>query len=101
MPETGLPDSIDLHPGESRTLRLPGHGIGGYLWKAEVLSGDVRIETMPTEGADPASIGGSVQAVFRVAATGSGSGRIRFRLAQPWERGETEVVQEVAVRVLD
>ncbi len=101
MPDTDLPDSLDLHPGESRILRLPGHGIGGYLWTGEVLSGGAKLETLSPEGADPAAIGGPVQAVFRVGAPGSGDSRIRFSLSQPWDRGATEAVMEVLVHVAD
>ena len=101
MPDTDLPDSLDLQPGESRILRLPGHGIGGYLWKGEVLSGGAQLEPLPPEGADPMAIGGSVQAVFRVGGTGPGDSLIRFSLAQPWDRGATESVMEMTVHFKD
>lgn len=99
MPDIRLPDRLDLHPGESRVLRLPGHGIGGYLWTGEVLSGSAHLETLPPEGADPAAIGGVVQAVFRVGGSEAGDSLIRFSLAQPWDRDATQTVVEMTIHV--
>jgi predicted secreted protein len=101
MPDDAeLPSAIDLKPGEDRVITLPQHGTGGYVWSAEVTEGGVVVEELPPRGADPAILGGPVDAAFRITAKGPGTSLIRFSYGRVWEK-EPVRTQELRVRVGD
>ena len=82
MDDPIFPHQLTIAPGASRTLEAPGHGIGGYLWSAEV-EGPGRIEdiSIPAIG----DIGTGATGRFRLTWLGSQSGSVILRLKRPWE----------------
>lgn len=82
-----LPDQLTIAPGASRILEAPGHGIGGYLWSAEV-DGPGRIEDIATPATG--DIGAGATARFRLTWLASQGGSVTLRLKRPWEDAPIE-----------
>lgn len=99
MPDSALPTSMVLHPGEARVVELPGQGTGGYVWTAEVIAGDIGVEELPAEAADSDLLGAPATARFRLSAKYGGASHISFRLSRPWEQDAPASVHEMAVTV--
>ena len=96
-----LPAHLSLHPGESRVVELPGLATAGYDWTAEVADGDLAIERLPPEPADPDEVvllGASAPVRFRLSAGVGGEAHVRFVLARPWEDEPAEL-REIVVSV--
>ena len=96
---------IQLSPGASHSIELPGRGSAGYLWEFAVEGDADAISVEPREGRLPPGVappsGFSRTARFDVRALRPGRVRVRFQLRRPWESealaGE-ESILEVEVR---
>jgi predicted secreted protein len=89
MAHPTLPDRVNVIPGEPVTIAVPGHGIGGYLWSAEVEAGSGEVEEAAFEVPD--SVGAGATAHFRLNWLGSGRGVVKLSLKRPWEEQAVEV----------
>lgn len=92
--DSALPDTLIIAPGSSQVLEVPGHGVGGYLWTAQVDSGPGRIEEdVPNQAVE--GIGTGVTARFRLTWLGDQKGSVIFRLKRPWEDAsiETHIIE--------
>jgi hypothetical protein len=79
-----IPKRLRLAPGQSHTLELPGHGVGGYVWRADVGSGPGRIEAI-SPGHPPDDIGAGAAAQFLLTWLGRTPGVVTVSLKRPWE----------------
>jgi hypothetical protein len=80
-------ERVSLHPGESRTVSLPGLRAGGYIWTPQV-EGDeeaVTVDPIESEGAAEAAPGANLDEVFVVRAQHPGKALVRFVQRRPWE----------------
>lgn len=90
MADPELPKRLNVTPGRPLTIAVPGHGIGGYVWLAEVEDGPGRVREAQAELRTD-SIGGGAVARFRLDWLGSERGIVRLSLKRPWEDEPIEI----------
>jgi predicted secreted protein len=74
---------LRLEPDGTARITADGHGIGGYVWTAEVVEGTGSVEAEPP--AVGSGIGGGSVATFKVRWTDPSVGKIRLHYRRPWE----------------
>ncbi|HEX8667348.1 MAG TPA: protease inhibitor I42 family protein [Allosphingosinicella sp.] len=90
MADPSLPKRLDVTPGRPVTIAAPGHGIGGYVWTAEVESGPGQVEEIEPQ-AVAGAIGAGATGHFRLRWLGADAGVVRLSLKRPWEERPVEV----------
>jgi predicted secreted protein len=92
MPETQLPDHVDLQVNEEVSFLLPGVGVSGYVWQLQQ-SGDSSVAETVLRRENTEAPGGSVgrasseTLVIRAAAPGRLT--LSLSLRRPWEHNAT------------
>jgi hypothetical protein len=90
MANPHIPKRLDVTAGRPLTIAAPGHGIGGYVWLAEVEDGPGQVvDAKPELGTD--AIGGGAVARFRLDWHGPERGIVKLSLKRPWEDEPIEV----------
>lgn len=81
--------TVELSPGASHAIELPGRGSAGYAWEFSV-EGDAACiavvpvhEPVPAPAARPSNV--SHAAHFELRALRAGRARVLFQLRRPWE----------------
>jgi predicted secreted protein len=92
MPETPLPDRIDLRVKEEISFVLPGVGVSGYVWQLQVdgdsgaVEATVRREQAPSS---PQMVGRATSEILAIRAIAPGNSTLNLALRRPWEHDAT------------
>ena len=86
---TGVPNRIELAPGDTLSLELPGLGTAGFIWQ-EVVEGDPGVLEVTWErgfrpGAEPGPVGASAPETATLRAVRPGAATLRLVQRRPWE----------------
>lgn len=81
--------TVELSPGASHAVELPGRGSAGYAWEFSVEGDAACIAVVPVQGPLPgaAAVPSNVShaARFELRALRAGRARVLFQLRRPWE----------------
>lgn len=92
MPETQLPDRLDLQVNEEVSIALPGVGVSGYVWRLQQ-AGDTGVAESAVQRGKAEASGGSVgraaPELLVVRAATPGRLTLHLSLQRPWERDAT------------
>jgi len=101
MSDAGLPERLQLGPGDERRFVLPTHGGGGYRWQSSVEGDSVRVtidyeDALP--GRDSPAPVGSVAQVVAIVAVKSGTSAVLLQERRSWENAAA-VTRRIDVHV--
>lgn len=91
MPETPLPDRLDLQVNEEVSIALPGVGVSGYVWRLQQagVSSAAEAAVQRANATSGGSIGRAAPEMLVVRAAAPGKLTLHLSLQRPWERDAT------------
>jgi predicted secreted protein len=94
---------VRLHVGETYDVALAGHAATGYRWLPTVSNSHVAVSSVDDESGavETSRRGGRISEHFVIRAVSSGTARIVFDRARPWDRDNVADRHQLEVVVLD
>lgn len=101
MPETQLPDHLDLRVDEEVSIPLPSVGVSGYVWRLQQ-AGDPGVAETAVQRANAEvsgdSVGRAAPEILLIRAATPGKLTLHLVLRRPWEH-DTAPLQSHTVEV--
>jgi predicted secreted protein len=94
-----LPGELELRPGESRVLRLPGRGVSGYRWETAVEGSAVEVKREVSAPGGAPGAAGDEQLTVTALAPGEATVTVARRRRWGPPTATAESVQVLVVRV--
>jgi predicted secreted protein len=88
------PPVVNIGKDGTAEIAASGHGVGGYMWTAEVIKGKGQLAELEPEVA--AGIGGGSTARFKLKWKGDSEGLVRLHYRRPWD-SDDEAVKDVKI----
>ena len=100
MPETQLPDRLDLQVNQEVSIALPGVGVSGYVWRLQQAGDPGVAETavQRVNATSGGSVGRAAPEMLVIRAATPGKLTLHLALRRPWEH-DTAPLQSHTVEV--